>query len=202
MKSALRVKVSVSGVDESIRSILRLVDPAQRVKAIAAGAAAAVDAVKGYYSSRGRNMWVNPSSPTQGAGRKPTQWWRGTATGWSVISSNQSSAVLSNSTIGLAHKVSGGTIRAKRKSFLTIPLIPEAHGLTARGYSRTIAPLFRVKNALMQATEDGGMKAVFALKKSVTQAPWPGALPAEQTYLEPFAKDALDTLIADFEKNT
>ena len=103
-------------------------------------------------------------------------------------------------TDGFSHKITGGTISAKRKKFLTIPIVPEAHGLSAKTYSKTIKPLFRVKNLLVQSEPDGKIKPIFVLKKSVTQAPWKGALPPENTYLDAFAAGVLDTLIAESEK--
>lgn len=109
---------------------------------------------------------------------------------------NSFSVNFTNGTIGLAHKVTGGTIRAKRRKFLTIPMVPEAHGLTAKTFSRTIAPLFQAKGMLMYVDEQtADVKAAYSLKKSVTQRPRPGALPPEASYLEAFANEALDSLI-------
>jgi len=104
-----------------------------------------------------------------------------------------------NGTIGLSHKVTGGTIRAKRRKFLTIPVDPKAHGLTARTFARTIAPLFQAKGMLMYVDEQtADVKAAYALKRSVTHRPWPGALPPESSYLDAFLNEAMDSLIETF----
>jgi hypothetical protein len=110
----------------------------------------------------------------------------------------------SKGAIGFSHKVTGGTITARRAKFLTIPIVPEAHGLTARTYSRTIAPLFAVKGVLAQADENSptGIKPVFVLKKSITQKPWRNALPPEQSYINAFANGALQSIIAQVEGTT
>jgi addiction module HigA family antidote len=94
-----------------------------------------------------------------------------------------------------------GTIRVKRKKFLTIPVDPRAHGLTAKTFSRTIAPLFAAKGMLMFVDEQtADVKAAYALKKSITQRPWPGALPPEASYLDAFLDSALDNLLTAFEE--
>lgn len=194
--SRLTINVKTSGLIETKLAALRLASPAMRRQAVNDGGIAALNVIKRYYGSRGRQPWINPALPTHGAGRVPTQWWRSTETGWFMRQSNSFSVNFTNGTIGLAHKVTGGTIRAKRRKFLTIPVDPQAHGLTAKTFSRTIAPLFQAKGMLLYVDEQtADVKAAYALKKSVTQRPWPGALPQEASYLEAFANEALDSLI-------
>jgi hypothetical protein len=124
-----------------------------------------------------------------------------------------------------AHKVTGGVIRAKRVRFLTIPLIPEAHGKTARQYAQeNQTRLFTIKGVgilFAKAMKGGGnttltnrtvgrgrngrrvgfeartkLTAVYALKRSVNQKPTPGALPAPAVYVGPFEVAAIDSLLA------
>jgi hypothetical protein len=80
---------------------------------------------------------------------------------------------------------------------LQLPLVPQAHGVTARDYSRRISPLFRVKGVLAEVDEnsDSGIRPVYALKKSVTHKPWPNALPPEASYVDALIDTALDYLI-------
>lgn len=197
-KSFLRVTIRTQNVNETKTAVLALASPTQRRIANQSGALAAGDAIRTYYASRGRNLWLNLALPTHGAGRKPTQWWRSVANGWTSSVPTGAGVTFSNSTVGLSHKITGGTISAKRKSFLTIPIDPRAHGLSAKTFSRTILPLFRIKNALMATERDGTLTPIYALKKSVTHAPWPGALPPEQSYVEPFLDAALDSLERQF----
>ena len=198
--SKLTVNVAITGAQEVKLAAIRLSAPAQRRQAVTDGGIAALNVIKGYYRAKGRPFWVNPALPTHGPARKVTQWWRSTETGWAMTQPNSYTASFVNGTVGLAHKVTGGTIRAKRKKFLTIPVDPKAHGLDAKTFSRTIAPLFQAKGMLMYVDEQtADVKAAYALKKSITQRPWPGALPPESTYLDAFVDGALDNLIQSFE---
>ena len=198
--SKLTVNVGITGAQEAKLAAIRLSAPAQRRQAVTDGGIAALNVIKGYYRAKGRPFWVNPALPTHGPGRKVTQWWRSTETGWAMTQPNSYTASFVNGTVGLAHKVTGGTIRAKRKKFLTIPVDPKAHGLDAKTFARTIAPLFQAKGMLLYVDEQtADVKAAYALKKSITQRPWPGALPPESSYLEAFVNEALDSLIQSFE---
>jgi hypothetical protein len=198
--SSLNVNVAITGAQEAKLAAIKLSAPAQRRQAVTDGGIAALNVIKGYYAAKGRPFWVNSALPTHGPGRKVTQWWRSTETGWAMTQPNSYTASFVNGTVGLAHKVTGGTIRAKRKKFLTIPVDPKAHGLDAKTFARTIAPLFQAKGMLMYVDEQtADVKAAYALKKSVTQRPWPGALPPEASYLDAFVNEALDSLIQSFE---
>lgn len=189
----------MTGAQSAKLGLIRLAAPAQRKQAVADGGLAALNVIKRYYGSKGRFPWLNTSLPTHGPGRKVTQWWRSTETAWTMRQANTFSVSFVNGTIGLAHKVTGGTIRAKRKKFLTIPVDPRAHGLSAKTFARTIAPLFAAKGMLMFVDEQtADVKAAYALKKSVTHRPWPGALPPEATYLDAFLNEALDSLVETF----
>jgi hypothetical protein len=196
----LDIKVSVSGAQEAKLAAIRLTSPAARRAAVYDGGLAAMNVVRGYYARKGRFGWINSSLPTHGPGRVPSQWWRSTETGWSLRQTNSYSVSMVNGTVGLAHKITGGTIRAKRKKFLTIPVTPEAHGLNTRTFSRTIAPLFQAKGMLLfKDPQTDEVKAAYALKRSVTHRPWPGALPPENSYLDAFLNQSLSSLIQFFE---
>jgi hypothetical protein len=198
--SNLTVNVTMTGDQQVKLGLVQVSSPTARRQAVGDGGQAALAVIKGYYQAKGRPFWVNPALPTHGPERKVTQWWRSTETGWSLQQPNSYAVNFVNATIGLAHKVTGGTIRAKRKKFLTIPVDPRAHGLTAKTFSRTIAPLFQAKGMLLYVDEQtADVKAAYALKKSITQRPWPGALPPEASYLDAFIDQALDSLISTME---
>lgn len=193
------VEGSASGSDafkEIAKDLFLLASPKTRVRAMIAASMAAKDAVRNYYSEKGRRLWVKPGGPTHGPGRKQTQWWRQIEGLWKSERPTARKATLTNNAIGFAHKVTGGVIRAKRKKFLTIPVIPQAHGLTARTFSKTIAPLFATKNALSMSTADGGVKAVFVLKKQVKQERTKNALPEVREFMPIFEDVILDVLEA------
>lgn len=110
------------------------------------------------------------------------------AQGWFLDEVRQDGITIINNAEHFAFKVRGGTITPKRWDFLTIPMVPEARGLYARDYVRiTGRKLFRPrkkggeKMRILAEKTNGpkGFRAVYALKESVTQAPWPNALPPE-----------------------
>lgn len=195
------ITISATGLDEAKAAALKLAAPDVRKAAVLQGGEDAIEEVRKYYAMAGRVKWINPTLPTHGPGREQTRWWEGTARGWNLSQPNSNKVVFSNQTIGLAHKVTGGTIRAKRKKNLTIPLDPRAHAKTAKEYSNRVNPLFRVKNVLAEVDEGApnGIKPIYALVKSVTHKPWPNALPPEESYVNAFLDGALDYLIAQFD---
>jgi hypothetical protein len=199
-KSFIGIEVDTTQVDAAIRDIIRSQSAAVRRSAFEQGAAAARDVIQAYYQDGGSALWSNPSLPTHGPGRTKTQWWRSVAESWFVGKVTGSGAQISSGALGLAHKVTGGTIKAKRKKFLTIPIVPEAHGRRAKEYARAYKPLFAAKGFLMEATDDPEKpRAVYALKKSVTQKPWPNALPPESTYINAFIGDAVEHILQTME---
>jgi len=202
---AVSVKVTATGMNAAVSAMLRLQSSQVRKTAIETGSIDAIEAISQYYNLAGSKLWENPSLPTHGAGRKKTQWWRHIPNSWNTVAASSSGITLrSKGAIGFSHKVTGGTITARRKKFLTIPIVPEAHNISAREYSKRIAPLFAVKGVLAQADENSptGIKPVFVLKRSVTHKPWRGALPPDKLYLDAFAKGALSLLIAQAESAT
>jgi hypothetical protein len=126
------------------------------------------------YHTRFRQSWQGSRYM---AGPRSNLFWQQVVAGWQdpVISGNR---VTITNTFGLlAWKVSGGTIVPVRAQALTIPLVPEAKGLTAAEWKAEEGlPLFRVGKALMTRVGKN-LQAVYALSTSVTQAPWPGAMP-------------------------
>lgn len=95
-------------------------------------------------------------------------------------------------TVAISHpairqKIEGGTITAKRAKFLTIPVDPRAYGRRASVLEQELGVhLFlraRGDRAYLAARTGEGSKApirvFYALKKSVTQAPDPTALPPQ-----------------------
>jgi len=201
----MKITITATGLDPVKASIIRLQSASVRKVAVMTGAKDALEVVEKYYNMGGSTLWENPSLPTHGPGRKKTQWWRKVAGSWSIMGASGSGVTLRSKGVdGFAHKVTGGTITARRAKFLTIPIIPQAHGLSAASYSNTISKLFAVKGVLAQADKNSptGIKPVFLLKKSITQKPWRNALPPEQSYINAFANGALQSIIAQVEGAT
>jgi ribosomal protein S10 len=144
------------------------------------------------------------------------------ARGWNHTAADATSATITNDATYYAHKVKGGTITPKRAKALTIPLIPEARGLYASVYQQnTGRRLFTIKgkHALFErigsitsgsrgrrgaaggtSIKTSQIRAVYALVKSVTNGPWPGALPPEEMLAVAFTnawRDGLADIIED-----
>ena len=202
---AVSVKVTATGIDPAIRTAIKMQSSSVRRQAVEDGGLSAVSKIKEYYDLGGSKMWTNPSLPTHGAGRVKSQWWRTVSGSWGMMTAAGTGVTLrSKGALGFSHKVTGGTITARRKKFLTIPIVPEAHNISARDYSRRIAPLFAVKGVLAQADEnsESGIKPVFVLKRSVTHKPWRGALPPDKLYVDAFARAALESILLQAESAT
>ena len=124
------------------------------------------------------------------AGPRSNQFWQEVVRGWQdpVVSGKR---VVITNTFGLLHwKTTGGTITPKRARMLTIPLVPEAKGLTVAEFvAEEGTPLFRAGNALCRRIGKK-LEAIYALSASVTQAPWPGAMPPDAELKEVFADSA------------
>ena len=114
---------------------------------------------------RGSNWFPGPASG---------QFAANVVKGWQppVIAGN--TATIENTFGLLSWKVTGGTITPKNAQALAIPLMGTAKGVSPLNY---FTPLFRVGSALMRRQIGGQLEAAYALARSVTQAPWPGALP-------------------------
>jgi hypothetical protein len=138
------------------------------------------------------------------------------ARGWFFMEADAGGATIANHAEHYAFKVSGGTITPKRAGALTIPLIPEARGLYASVYQQNTGHrLFTIrgKHALFERTDQtvtgsrgrrgrpgassikkSGIRPVYALVASVTQGPWPGALPPDEILTDAFREQFSDGL--------
>jgi phage gpG-like protein len=133
----------------------------------------------------------------QGSTGRSGEFGENVAQGWKFIESDAEGAVIGNNADYYGFKVRGGTIRPKRVSFLTIPLIPDAKGRRAADYEIYAGVrLFRPKgkNVLMEKTEGGGVRGVYALMKSVTMQPMPGAIPPKDLLADEFTRGWLAAL--------
>jgi hypothetical protein len=92
--------------------------------------------------------------------------------GWQEPVVSGDTATIRNTYGLLAWKVTGGEITVKRAKALTIPLTTAARSRPARDFPG----LFRLGQTLSKRLGKR-IEAQYALKKSVTQKPWPGALP-------------------------
>jgi hypothetical protein len=137
--------------------------------------------------------WTNPSLSTHGAGRNSTGFGMDITEAWGLNDVDSDGVSLVNGHPLLSFKIRGGDIRAKDSKWLTIPMVPEAHGVKAADYANELF-INKKKTALLEQLEDGSIRAVYALRKSVTQKPTKGAMPEEDVYLGPFMETIIDHL--------
>lgn len=135
--------------------------------------------LQGYYSAK------NAAEPNR-LGGKRTHFWDTVGRSVSVPRRNGSTEVVVGITDKrIAQKVHGGTIRAKRVKFLTIPIHPEAHGHRAATLADGLGVRLFVRKdkdsgrAFLSANWSGRLTDFYVLKRSVTQKPWHGALPEQ-----------------------
>jgi hypothetical protein len=121
-----------------------------------------------------------------GGGTNSGWFAKAVVNGWKEPRVMGNGVVIANSFGLLSWKVTGGTITPKKAKMLTIPLVALAKGVAARQYPE---PLFRAGNALCVKLGNK-VKAVYALKKSVTQKPGPGAMPSNNQLQAKFMEGA------------
>lgn len=78
----------------------------------------------------------------------------------------------------LHHQITGGTIRAKKSKFLTIPLTPEAQMSSARSFPKALVFIkSKAGNFLLVEIDQGKIVPQYVLKTQVYQPPVPRANP-------------------------
>lgn len=194
------VKISVANeVDPVIKQALGLLSSERRQKINKIAAISSLEAVREYsrkFDAAGK--WRKKKG---GGG---SDFGEAVTLAWKVGKVTGKIAVLENAAPHYLQKVKGGTIKPLRKKALTIPLIPEAKGLFARSRNGGISyetiyktTLFRPKgkSVLMERLSDGSLRAVYALRASVFQKEWPGALPDDRVFVPSFVR-SIETQLA------
>lgn len=139
------------------------------------------------------NRYMRSTAP----GVKSGEFGANIAAGWFFKDSDADGATISNNAEHYGFRIRGGTITPKRVSWLTLPLVPEAKGIYAKTYQENTGKrLFRPKgkNVLMEKTDGGGVRGIYALVKSVTLPPFPDGLPPETLIAKEFTEGWLAAL--------
>lgn len=198
-------------LSDDLRALLASVTGQQMADINEVGAKGAVESAEKYHGDFDKaGKWSRSTLSRVTAGSK---FGSDITNAWSFRSATADGAEIGNNSQIFAHKVNGGTIRPKRAKALTIPMIDEARGVSAAAYEiATGRRLFtipgrnvlfeqtatasesvrnrtygRMKNGRrVQVSARGGIRGVYALVKSVTQGPWPGAMPDEDSLAEGF----------------
>ncbi|MBB5351355.1 hypothetical protein HNR46_001591 [Haloferula luteola] len=222
----IHIEVNFEGIHELDAELKRLIGAmtgSEATELNQVAAQSAVLAARDYHLAFAQDRkWDNPSLGTHGPGRESTGFGEDIAVAWHVASSDATGAIIANGAPLYRHKVKGGPITPKRVKFLTIPIVPEAHGRRAIDYSRDFSSrLFMIpgKMALFERVENEGdfsvltptrirkrngrnaglaarstVRAVYLLSRGITQDPWLGALPPEEDLIEAFRRGWLEEL--------
>jgi len=191
VSAVTNIRVTEDTAGRTISRVLASLQPEQMREMNRIAGERTIIAVKEYYLRFGAaGGWENRALPTHGPGRERTRFSERIVNEWNqVIPDSAGFTLVHNDTSDasgsiLGHKIRGGTIRAKKAGMLTIPNVPEAHGKRVAQFKAQFGMLFRPKgrNFLSDGKKlpDGRIRAVYVLKKEVTQAKVPGAKVPDQ----------------------
>lgn len=196
------ISFSVNVTDQgsqAIRNLVRGLSPRERQQFNEAGGRGAVVAAQKYHREFDKaGGWRGPNYLGTGSGQG-SDFGSDIARGWFFRQADKDGATIANNARNYAFKVHGGTIIPKRAKALTIPLVAEARGLSALRYEETFGEdLFIPRGKSVLAVKSGrGFRSIFALVRSVTMQPWPGAVPPEEVIGSAFAEHFREAL-ADY----
>jgi hypothetical protein len=201
----LDVEVDIDdSVSPALQELIRDLDGDGVVKANEVGGRRANEAAAKYTREFRDNGGWRGSDYLDGPNRKSGEFGKNFAAGWKFQSASREGATISNNAEYYAFKVSGGRIVPKRASYLTIPMVSEAAGRRVRDYEGATGNiLFRVlgKKALFEKTDNGGIRAVYALVKEAIHQPWPDALPDDESLSSAFVEGWANFIANKFEKS-
>jgi hypothetical protein len=132
---------------------------------------AGANTLKKHFRSRNK-------TPNQLGGTRTNFWSRVAESVQSPVS-RPGKIVIPVSHPAIAQKVFGGTITPKKAKNLAIPIDAQAHGKSPRVFPLLQFAMTRAGVKLLGLKENGGFKALYILKKSVTQDADPKALPPD-----------------------
>lgn len=223
----IELEVNVGGgASAMLRDLISKLTGPEMAELNAVGGRAAATAAAGFsrdFDARG-GWRTSKRFPSSGASR----FGADVAQGWAFLVADATGALIYNDADHYAFRVRGGMITPKRVQYLTIPLIPEAKGLRAETYvQNTGRKLFTIpgRNALFERAEGGesvirrtqgrnrdgsverlrrksGIRAVYALVKSVTMPPMPQSVPTDEVIAGAFTEAWNDELAERIDRLT
>jgi hypothetical protein len=176
----ITIKLEKDEVTPHLRRLLKEADTNSPLSRVLGRAAS--NELKKHFRARNANS-------ANKLGGKRTNFW--TAVGASVQSPVPSPGkiVIPINHPAIAQKVFGGTITPKRAKNLAIPISPKAHGKSPRVFTGLQFAATRAGVKLLGLKDgNGGMEWLYVLKKSVTQAPDPDALPKDAKVADAMTK--------------
>lgn len=189
-----RVRVGVTIRNKALVNLIKAVEEPEAVL-LAAG-----NEVKKTLQRHYRDK--NRDEPNR-LGGKRTNFWADIGRSIDGPKSDGGRVVVSITDPRIRQKVFGGKIEAKRVTYLTIPLRPEAYDFRATVFEEeTGIRLFyseRKGSKFLAGIMDGRFTAFYLLRRSVIQEPWPESLPSDKEMAEAAARGAEEALILAIE---
>jgi hypothetical protein len=169
---------------KSINALNELLKPSNRSNVMLVAGQAALGGVQEYYNEfNTKGGWLNKSLPTHGPGRKSSGFGNLITEGWNVSKASATGFTLNNGAPFFSSKLKDWTQTPKKSNgWITIPLVPEAHGVRARDFPRET---FFWGRTIAVKEPSGENKAIYALVKSVDHKKVKGALAPEEVYMKP-----------------
>lgn len=170
---------------KAVDALFSLVSKSDRTDLFTVASRASLLGVQEYYEKfNAKGGWINKSLPTHGPGRKSSGFGNLVTEGWNVSKVSDAGFTLNNGTPWLASKMRYWTQTPKKK-WITIPNVPEAHGVKAKDYQ---GKTFFAGRAIMEEMPSGENRVVYWLVKSVKHKPTKGAMAPQSAYLAPAMK--------------
>jgi hypothetical protein len=194
----LKIEAKVTdGVSDALKAFIATLDTDKRTGLNqAAGQAANTEAQQSMHAFNQAGGWRGKRYMT-GPGRTQGDFGADLADGWNFRTASKDGATISNGAPYYRFKVTGGTITPRRAKALTIPMLPEAVGRTAKEYETdTGNRLFTIKGKKALFRKDGdSVRVVYALVARVKQDPWPRALPETERLAKAFSETWIERLM-------
>lgn len=176
---------------KAVNALFEVVGKSNRENMLAVASRASLLGIQDYYEKfNADGKWMNKSLPTHGPGRKSTGFGNLITEGWNVSSVSATGFTLNNGAPWLSSKMRDWT-QTPKKSWITIPNVPEAHGVRARDYPGKTKFAGR---AIVEELPSGEERVVYWLVKKVEHKAVKGALAPPETYLKPALESIQDQL--------
>jgi hypothetical protein len=167
---------------KSINALNELLAPSNRANVMLVAGQAAKLGMQEYYNDFNlKGGWLNKSLPTHGPGRKSSGFGNLITEGWNVSKADANGFTLNNGAPWFGSKLKDW-VQTPKKTWITIPLVPEAHGVRARDFPGETK---FVGNQIVKEVVNGEDIPIYQLVKRVNHKKVKGALAPEDVYLKP-----------------
>lgn len=185
------MRIAVNIQDEALRELISQVEDPSTVL-LSAG-----NSVKKLLQAHYREK--NENEPNK-LGADRSNFWGDVGLSVEGPISNGSQVLVNITHPHIRQKIYGGTIKAKRTKYLTIPMHKDSYGVRARVLERekSISLVFVETNGnkFLAGEHEGRFQFFYLLKESVTQKPWPQSIPENDDLAKSVREGAAEALLS------